>query len=395
MDRFAGLPIIYKMTHSESITIEAEGPLEKREDLRDPQKIYRILFLEDNPDDVELMQNELDLANLSYISKGTYKKHEFIDIVKTFQPHVILADYSLQSFDGVKAYKMLRSEGLSVPFILVTGALSEMLALDCLKVGIDDFVLKASYKRLPTAIVRAVEKREAQEAKDKMGEELKKSHEELRQLLHRHHVSLEEERLKIARDLHDELGQMLTALKIDISMLLKKILTTRPFDERYVVNEFQSITNLVDNLTQSVKAISRGLRPETLDPLGILESIKCQAIEFEKRNEIICRTILPDQPLELSKELSIAIYRIVQESLTNISRHAQAEEVEIRLSVAGTQIFLEIKDDGIGIQEDQVHSSKSLGLIGLRERVHVLGGVSTITGNPLDGTIITVILPIK
>ena len=201
--------------------------------------------------------------------------------------------------------------------------------------------------------------------------------------------------MKIARDLHDELGQMLTALKIDISMLLKKILTTRPFDEKYVVNEFQSITNLVDNVTQSVKTISSGLRPETLDPLGILESIKCQAIEFEKRNKIICKTILPDQPLEISKDLSIAIYRIVQESLTNISRHAQAEEVEIRLIVAENQIFLEVKDDGNGIQEDQIHSSKSLGLIGLRERVHALGGVSTIVGNPTDGTMITIILPVK
>ena len=360
-----------------------------------PRRVYRILFLEDNPDDIELMQFELDEAKLSHISESTDKKSDFMELVYSFKPDVVLADYSLSSFNGVQAFTMLKKEGLIIPFILVTGALSEMLALECLKVGIDDFVLKASFKRLPNAIISVVEKREAQEAKDRMAKELKKSHEELRLLLHRYNVSLEEERKTIARDLHDELGQVLTALKMNISVLSKKILSSKPNNEAYVINEFKSITDMVDQITKSVKEISAGLRPETLDALGIIESIRWQVTEFEKRNNIWCKTLLPNQHLDISKDLSITIFRIVQESLTNIIRHAGATEVEVRLTVVNSHVLLETKDNGKGISEQQIHSSNSLGLIGLRERVYAMDGVSTITGDPLNGTLITVMLPIK
>jgi signal transduction histidine kinase len=360
-----------------------------------PRRVYRILFLEDNPDDIELMQFELDEAKLSHISESTDKKSDFMELVYSFKPDVVLADYSLSSFNGVQAFTMLKKEGLIIPFILVTGALSEMLALECLKVGIDDFVLKASFKRLPNAIISVVEKREAQEAKDRMAKELKKSHEELRLLLHRYNVSLEEERKTIARDLHDELGQVLTALKMNISVLSKKILSSKPNNEAYVINEFKSITDMVDQITKSVKEISAGLRPETLDALGIIESIRWQVTEFEKRNNIRCKTLLPNQHLDISKDLSITIFRIVQESLTNIIRHAGATEVEVRLTVVNSHVLLETKDNGKGISEQQIHSSNSLGLIGLRERVYAMDGVSTITGDPLNGTLITVMLPIK
>ena len=109
---------------------------------------FRILFLEDNPDDVELMHHELDEARVNFIGRTTDKKNEFLKEVFEFRPDVILADYSLTSFNGMQAFQMLRTEGVTLPFILVTGALSEQLALECLKDGIDDFILKSSFKRL-------------------------------------------------------------------------------------------------------------------------------------------------------------------------------------------------------------------------------------------------------
>jgi signal transduction histidine kinase len=360
-----------------------------------PRRIFRILFLEDNPDDIEFMQFELDQAKISYISKSTDKKAEFLDLALSFRPHVILADYSLSTFNGVEGFKMLREEGLIIPYILVTGALDETLALECLKIGIDDFVLKSSFKRLPSAIISAIDKREIEMAKERMSEELKKSHEELRMLLHRHQVSLEQERMTIARDLHDELGQVLTALKMTITVLFKRITGEKPFDKEYAINEFNGIISLVERITKTVKEISGGLRPETLDALGILESIHSQASEFERRNSIACRTILPSNPLNIDKELSITIFRVVQESLTNVVRHAGATEVEVRLISSESHLFLEIKDNGKGISEQEIHSSKSLGLIGLRERVLAHQGVFTITGSALNGTMIAIMLPLK
>ncbi|HTJ53468.1 MAG TPA: sensor histidine kinase [Cyclobacteriaceae bacterium] len=360
-----------------------------------PVPEYRIAFLEDNPDDVELMEHELNQANFKFTSIRIDKKREFIKHIIEFNPDVILADYSLTSFNGMQAFQMLKKINIAIPFILVTGVLSEQLALECLKDGIDDFVLKSSFKRLPTAITNAIEKKEAEREKNRIASELEKSHKELRLLLDHQQASLEEERVKIARDLHDELGQVLTALKIDIMMLWKKITSGKLLPDQVIHDEFTSITELVDKITRSVKEISSGLRPEALDELGILDAIRWQGVEFEKRNKISCKVFLPDDTLNLNKDLSIALFRIVQEALTNVARHSMATLVEIYLKTQKNLLALEIQDDGKGIREDVIRSSKSLGLIGLRERVHSLNGKFNIHAMRKGGTKVSVLIPFE
>ncbi|GHN02220.1 hypothetical protein WSM22_37090 [Cytophagales bacterium WSM2-2] len=359
-----------------------------------PRDFYRILFLEDNPDDAELMEHELHEAKVQFISKRIDKKKDFIDTVASFQPDVILADYSLSMFNGMQAFQLLKKENTYVPFILVTGVLSEKLALECLKEGVDDFILKSSFKRLPAAIVNAVKKRESEEEKRLIAAELKKSHEELRLLLNRHQISIEEERINIARDLHDELGQVLTALKIDISLLRKK-LTSKEFTSKTIDEEFAVINRTVDKIASSVKEISSGLRPDSLDDLGVWEAIRWQAKEFEKRSSIKCTLSLPDDDLALDEKLSIAVFRIVQETLTNVARHSQARMVEIYLDVRENMLFLEVLDDGVGIEDEQIRSSKSLGIIGLRERVQLLDGRFMIGKARRGGTKVFIIIPLK
>src|SRR6185369_6638661 len=121
------------------------------QEVQETSPLYRIVFLEDNPDDVELIMHELSEAGLQVKSIQIDKKREFIQSVREFEPHIILADYSLASFNGVEAFQMLKNEKLNIPFILVTGVLSEEMALQCMKDGIDDFVLKSNFKRLPQA----------------------------------------------------------------------------------------------------------------------------------------------------------------------------------------------------------------------------------------------------
>ncbi len=356
---------------------------------------YRILFLEDNPDDVELMHHELDEASVNFIGRTTDKKNEFLKEVFEFRPDVILADYSLTSFNGMQAFQMLRTEGVTLPFILVTGALSEQLALECLKDGIDDFILKSSFKRLPTAIMNAIKKKGIEREKDRIAFELKKSHEELGFLLERYQLSLEDERRTTARDLHNELGQVLATLKAGVTALWKKITPGRKLPAEAIQAEFTSVVALIDQLTQSVKKISSGLRPETLDELGILEAVQGQAMEFERRHQISCQTYLHADSLKLSRDLSISLFRIVQEVLTNVAKHSQATQVEIYLDDIGSAFFLGIKDNGRGIQEEQLKSSKSLGLIGLRERVRLLNGKFDIQSKEKEGTLVSVIIPIE
>ena len=357
------------------------------------QYVYQILFLEDNPDDVELIENELTEAGMKFMSRRIDKKNQFLKEVADFLPDIILADYSLSMFNGVQAFRMLKEKNMNVPFILVTGVLSEELALECLKEGIDDFILKSSFKRLPAAIVNAIRKKEIEEEKNRFAVELKKSHEELRLLVNRHQISIEEERMNIARDLHDELGQVLTALKIDIAMLRKRLTTGKNVSEQMINDEFTSISKTVDKIATSAKQISSGLRPEALDDLGIFEAIQWQALEFEKRNKIICQLYLPNELPELTKELSIALFRIVQEGLTNVARHAFADHVQIYLDFRDNVLFVEILDNGKGIEEEKIRSSKSLGIIGLRERVQLLQGQFFIGKAKDGGTKVSIMIP--
>jgi signal transduction histidine kinase len=277
---------------------------------------------------------------------------------------------------------------------LVTGVLSEKLALDCLKEGVDDFILKSSFKRLPAAVISAIRKKEMQDEKNRIAYELKKSHEELRLLVNRHQISIEEERMNIARDLHDELGQVLTALKIDIAMLRKKLTSGKRMTEDAIQDEFAAISKTIDKISMSAKEISAGLRPETLDDLGILDAIQWQATEFEKRNQITCQLFLSTDHLDITKELSIALFRIVQEALTNVARHAGATSVQIYLDSLDSVLFLEILDNGKGIEDEKIKSSKSLGIIGLRERVQLLHGNFFIGKAKGGGTKVSIMIPI-
>jgi len=339
------------------------------------------------------MEHELRQAGIEVESIRVDRKGDFIQVVREFQPDIILADYSLSMFNGVQAFQMLKKEKLETPFILVTGVLNEKMALDCLNDGIDDFVLKSSFRRLPHAISNAIAKKETKLEKRRMTAELEKSHLELRLLLNRQQTSIEEERLNIARDLHDELGQVLTALKIDIMMLWKKIGAGKLPSKELADEELGSIVQLVDKITLSVKEISSGLRPETLDELGLVEAIRWHAVEFERRNNIKCILTLPFHSMNLSGCLSIALFRIVQETLTNVARHSKATRVEIKLSEKDGEISLEISDNGVGISDSHVQSSKSLGLIGLRERVHLHNGKLSIHSGKEGGTKVSIVIP--
>lgn len=356
---------------------------------------YRILFLEDNPDDVELMCHELNEANISFVSSHVSKKEQILQQVYDFQPDVILVDYSFPSFNGMDAFRMIRQIKKYIPFILVTGAMSEKMALECLKEGVDDFILKSSFKRLPAAILSAIEKKETEKEKNRISSELKKSHGELKVLFKRQQTAREEERLSIARDMHDELGQVLTALKIDISMLAKRMASGKITDSEEVTKEFNVIINLVDQITQSVKRISGGLRPEILDELGIVEAVRWQVHEFEQRSQIKGIALLPPEELSIDRDFAIAIYRIVQEALTNVARHSEATQVTIQLKVKDDNLHIEVADNGKGISKEEIESSKSFGLIGLRERVSSFNGKFDIYKKPTGGTVVSAIMPLE
>lgn len=227
-------------------------------------------------------------------------------------------------------------------------------------------------------------------------ENLENSRAELRALSARLQSVREEERLKIAREIHDELGQVLTGLKLDLVSFIKKASESMNKATWELLKErSQGIVNLINNAILTVRKISTELRPGLLDAVGLTAAIEWQAKEFETRTGIKCKLKLPYEHITLDQHRSIAIFRIFQEILTNVARHSQATEVSIVLERRDIDLVLEAKDNGRGIRANEFSNPKSLGLLGMRERALLLGGDVAIRGIPNKGTAVTLRIPFE
>jgi signal transduction histidine kinase len=222
-------------------------------------------------------------------------------------------------------------------------------------------------------------------------ERLTKSRERLRNLSRRLQSLIEDERMRISREIHDELGQVLTAVKLDLSLLRRRLVSGGLVDlsENVLENE-QAISRIL----QSVRKIATELRPGVLDELGVAAAIDWMAKDFRKRTGLDCNVTLRSVDKISDDALATSIFRITQESLTNVMRHAAATKVNVILEKKENTLVLEVTDDGVGIPEQQIVDTKSLGLIGIRERVLLLGGEATISGEPGRGTRVRVTLPL-
>jgi signal transduction histidine kinase len=204
----------------------------------------------------------------------------------------------------------------------------------------------------------------------------------------------EDERTGIAREIHDELGQALTALKMDLAWLSRRISGESSVSGETLLEKIQAMSDMTDEVIQQVRRISAELRPGVLDDLGLLAAIEWQAQEFERRTRTRCTIHSNLEEAPLDRELSTAVFRIFQEALTNVARHAGAARVEVRLERSGEALRLEVRDDGKGITPEEARDPRSLGLLGIRERARRLGGAATVEGIPATGTVVRLELPL-
>ena len=311
---------------------------------------------------------------------------------------VVLLDVRMPRIDGFETARLLRERERSrlTPVIFLTAAADEFESMfRGYEVGAVDYLVKplvpevlrskvAVFVELHAksdALAREIAERRGAEAR------LLESEQRLRALA-AHLVSVrEEERASIAREIHDELGQVLTGLKMDVTWLAARL------EEKALLHKTASMCELIDATIRAVRRISAGLRPEVLDDMGLLAGIGWQAKEFQKRTGIRCRVKLPTEGAGFDAELSINAFRIFQEILTNVARHAKATRVEVALSAAPDRLVLEVADNGVGIAAGKLNGKGSLGLLGMRERALRLGGEVSIDGAPRRGTRITVSLP--
>jgi PAS domain S-box-containing protein len=249
-----------------------------------------------------------------------------------------------------------------------------------------------SYTKEYMYLVNAVAERLSMVVERKAAfEELHESREKLRNFSSHLQSLREDERMEIAREIHDILGQSLTALKMDISWI-KNHITAR---QGRISEKLGTMSSLVDDTIDTVRRISSELRPGVLDDLGLFAAIEWYLEEFEKRNGIKCRLSSNAADLELDEMRSITIYRIFQESLTNIIRHANATVISVDLMKNGNSILLTVQDNGRGIAETEVNNPGSLGLVGIRERAFSCGGSTIISGVKGRGTTVKAVIPLS
>ncbi len=222
-------------------------------------------------------------------------------------------------------------------------------------------------------------------------EEIKRSHEELRQLSSYLETIREEERTSIAREIHDELGQQLTGLKMDISWLSKKI----NGESKVVHEKISGMLSLVDETVKTVRRISTELRPGILDDLGLVDALQWQSHEFEKRTGITSKFDTSFSESSFEKKLSTGIFRVFQETLTNIARHAQASKINTSFERQEENLVLRIKDNGKGFNESEIKVKRTLGLVGMKERAKMFGGNLDIKSQAGKGTEITLSVPMR
>jgi PAS domain S-box-containing protein len=225
--------------------------------------------------------------------------------------------------------------------------------------------------------------------------ELHQSKEQLRALADRLLRAREEEATRIARELHDQFGRYLTTIKMDLRSIERVLAGEMTSQIACVLRQkAQTIGHTVDETVQTVRAIATQLRPGLLDDLGLAAAIEWQAADFQKRSGILCALTLPGEDPPASRDQATALFRIFQEILTNVARHAQAAKVWVHLGEEREAIVLGVEDDGVGISQAQVTEHRSLGLLGMRERATAFGGTIEIAGVPGQGTTVTVRMPV-
>ena len=248
----------------------------------------------------------------------------------------------------------------------------------------------AELQRMNTQLQVEIAKRQHAADKVQQAEQaLHSSHEQLRQLTTHLQNAQEQERAHIARELHDNLAQALTSLRLDVSWLARRALTAPPeWRERLT-----TIAAAIDTLHQTVRRIGTELRPNVLDALGLTAAIEWQLQEIQQRTALTYTLQKPTQELTLDQARAMATFRIFQEAVTNIVRHAEASHISVRLVQHINSLLLEVADNGKGIPPRQMTEPTSLGILGMRERARLWGGYVTINSTPDVGTTVTIWIP--
>jgi len=352
-------------------------------------------MLEDDPDDAELIQQVIVRAKIECEFEVVHERTGFLDAIREFQPDIILSDNQLPQFDATEALELTRAHSLYLPFIMITGTVSEEFAANVIRMGADDYILKDRMARLPAAITAAIERRTAEAAiineRKKAEQEILYMNEQLRLLTNHLQNIREEESTRIAREIHDQLGQQLTVMKMDASWIAKRLKEKDP--ESFARAE--GLMKMIDDTVKTVRRIAGDLRPFLLDDMGLVPAVEHYLHEFGERSGIRVAASIPKDDIELPEDIKSGLFRIFQEALTNVARHAQATQLSVTIETENNNLNIIIADNGIGFETKEITGKKSFGILGIKERVAMMKGSHSIKSSPGKGTRLTVSVPLS
>ncbi len=358
------------------------------------EKDISILLIEDNAGDVRLILEMLKEIKIPLDSLKVFSnlKEAFQFDVPGVNISLVLLDLTLPDSDGVETVSEVRKKFPNSVIVILTGISDEHIALSALREGAQDYLIKgeSTSKELDKVIRFSTERQSIITRLNRSNAELKATKEELRELASHLQKIREEEQTTIAREVHDELGQLLTGLKMDVSWIRRRV----DSKEEEIANKFKDVNQMIDETVKSVRRIAYQLRPGIIDDLGLNAALEWQSMEFQKRTGVKCTFYSEIDDAILNKEIVTNFFRIYQEALTNAIRHSQATEVTSGLFSDGNFFILNIHDNGIGFNQDDVSNKHTLGLVGMRERSTMISGTLKIESVPKKGTTVVLKVPI-
>ncbi|HEX6361670.1 MAG TPA: histidine kinase, partial [Albitalea sp.] len=279
------------------------------------------------------------------------------------------------------ALELLKTSGRLVPFILLSGEIGEDTAVEAMRNGASDYLLKNNLARLVPAVEHAIEANETRLDKAYSERALAASRQQLSELAQHLQTSIEAERAAIAREIHDDVGGSLTALKFDLAWIARH--TPVPEVQRRVQTALETVTHAIE----SSQRIMHNLRPAILEQ-GLVAALQWMCNRFERRTGVACMFSTSHESMQLPAGVPLVAYRTAQEALTNITKHAQASRVEIDLALAGGVMSLEVSDNGRGLSPRDLSKARSFGIRGLHERARTVDGWVDLSSGPQGTTLI-------
>lgn len=326
-----------------------------------------ILHLEDSIADHRLAVMNLHRGGVAAFFHHVDSLATLAQALDALPVSLVLADYQLAGFTALDAWNLVTQRGDAPPFILLSGAIGEAAAVNAMQLGITDYVLKDDMTRLPHVVERAVEVHQARRQRAAAAQALAESEERLALLAAHLQDSIEEERAAIARELHDDIGGALTAIRFDLAWI------ERHSTSEETTRHAAAATAMLQHALAASQRIMKNLRPQILDQ-GLGAAVQWLAGDFEARTGVMVELVFTMTSGLLTRQIETVAYRTAQEALTNVSKHADAGNVKIDISDSGGLLTLEVSDDGCGIAPGARDKRDSFGLAGLRERAKIVGG---------------------